>query len=97
MIEMEFGKELLVYMTFLVVVTPVFVQAIKKTELIPSKWLPTVSIFIGAILGALATFLDGSGSLATMIWAGALAGTGGTGLFEQFTNRSKKYGEDEDK
>ncbi|EAC4659219.1 holin, partial [Listeria monocytogenes] len=26
---MEFGKELLVYMTFLVVVTPVFVQAIK--------------------------------------------------------------------
>ncbi|EAE6416708.1 holin, partial [Listeria monocytogenes] len=24
---MEFGKELLVYMTFLVVVTPVFVQA----------------------------------------------------------------------
>lgn len=56
MIEMEFGKELLVYMTFLVVVTPVFVQAIKKTELIPSKWLPTVSIFIGAILGALATF-----------------------------------------
>ncbi|PWS21554.1 holin, partial [Enterococcus faecium] len=56
---MEFGKELLVYMTFLVVVTPLFVQAIKKTELIPSKWLPTVSIFVGAILGALATFLDG--------------------------------------
>lgn len=50
MIEMEFGKELLVYMTFLVVVTPVFVQAIKKTELVPSKWLPTVSILIGAIL-----------------------------------------------
>lgn len=24
-----------------------------------------------------------------MIWAGALAGAGGTGLFEQFTNRSK--------
>lgn len=47
---MEFGKELLVYMTFLVVVTPVFVQAIKKTELVPSKWLPTVSIIIGAIL-----------------------------------------------
>ncbi|EQA5546501.1 holin, partial [Listeria monocytogenes] len=22
---------------------------------------------------------------------------GGTGLFEQFTNRAKKYGEDEDK
>ncbi|STY98540.1 Phage holin [Listeria monocytogenes] len=51
-------------MTFLVVVTPVFVQAIKKTELIPSKWLPTVSILVGAILGALATSLDGSGSLA---------------------------------
>nr|WP_256735822.1 holin [Listeria monocytogenes] len=65
------------------------------TELVPSKWLPTVSILIGAILGALATFLDGSGSLATMIWAGALAGAGGTGLFEQFTNRSKKYGEDD--
>ncbi|EAD7286920.1 holin, partial [Listeria monocytogenes] len=26
---------------------------------------------------------------------GALAGAGGTGLFEQFTNRSKKYGEDD--
>ncbi|EOS9336201.1 holin, partial [Listeria innocua] len=25
------------------------------------------------------------------------AGAGGTGLFEQFTNRAKKYGEDEDK
>ncbi|PXC52929.1 holin, partial [Listeria monocytogenes] len=24
-----------------------------------------------------------------------LAGAGGTGLFEQFTNRSKKYGEDD--
>ncbi|EAH0589403.1 holin, partial [Listeria monocytogenes] len=23
------------------------------------------------------------------------AGAGGTGLFEQFTNRSKKYGEDD--
>ncbi|EAE2465109.1 TPA: holin, partial [Listeria monocytogenes] len=50
---------------------------------------------VGAILGALATFLDGSGSLATMIWAGALAGAGGTGLFEQFTNRAKKYGKDD--
>ncbi|EAH0654513.1 holin, partial [Listeria monocytogenes] len=25
----------------------------------------------------------------------ALAGAGGTGLFEQFTNRAKKYGEDD--
>ncbi|EPR5478173.1 holin, partial [Listeria innocua] len=31
-----------------------------------------------------------------MIWAGALAGAGGTGLFEQFTNRAKKYGYGED-
>ncbi|EAC2995767.1 holin, partial [Listeria monocytogenes] len=30
-----------------------------------------------------------------MIWAGALAGAGGTGLFEQFTNRAKKYGKDD--
>ncbi|HEL8968149.1 holin, partial [Listeria monocytogenes] len=26
---------------------------------------------------------------------GALAGAGGTGLFEQFTNRAKKYGKDD--
>ncbi|EAK8971189.1 TPA: holin, partial [Listeria monocytogenes] len=25
----------------------------------------------------------------------ALAGAGGTGLFEQFTNRAKKYGKDD--
>lgn len=38
---MEFGKELLVYMTFLAVAVPLVVQAIKKTDVIPKKMAPS--------------------------------------------------------
>ncbi|EUJ51784.1 holin [Paenilisteria rocourtiae] len=92
---MEFGKELLVYMTFLAVAVPLVVQAIKKTDVIPKKWLPVASIALGVTLGLLALGLPGAGSPFVMAWAGGLAGAGGTGVFEVFTNRAKKYGEDD--
>lgn len=93
---MEFGTEVLIYMTFLTVVTTAIVQVIKKANVVPSQYLPLLSLFVGVVAGALATFLPNAGSLAVMLWSGALAGLGGTGLFEQFTNRAKKYGEGED-
>ncbi|MBC2318798.1 holin [Listeria booriae] len=92
---MDFGKELLVYMTFLAVAVPLVIQAIKQTDIIPKKWLPVVSIVTGVALGLCALWLPGAGSPAVMAWAGGLAGAGGTGVFEIFTNRAKKYGEDE--
>ncbi|MBC6128063.1 holin [Listeria booriae] len=91
---MEFGKELLVYMTFLAVAVPVVVQAIKKTGVIPKKWLPVASIGLGVGLGLAALGLPNAGSPAVMMWAGGLAGAGGTGVFEIFTNREKKYSQD---
>ncbi|MBC1801135.1 holin [Listeria booriae] len=92
---MEFGKELLVYMTFLAVVVPVVIQAVKQAEVVPKKWLPVVSIAVGIVLGLAALWLPGAGSPAVMAWAGGLAGAGGTGVFEVFTNRAKKYREDD--
>ncbi|MBC2149484.1 holin [Listeria booriae] len=92
---MEFGKELLGYMTFLAVVVPLIIQAVKKANFIPVKWLPLASIGIGVILGIAALWLPGAGSLAVMAWAGGLAGAGGTGVFEIFTNREKRYKEGE--
>ncbi|MBC1937199.1 holin [Listeria grandensis] len=91
---MEFGKELLVYMTFLAAIVPLMMQAIKKPGIIPKKWLPIASIVLGVILGLLALGLPGAGSPFVMAWAGGIAGAGGTGVFEIFTNRAKKYGED---
>ncbi|MBC1935165.1 holin [Listeria grandensis] len=92
---MDFGKELLVYMTFLAVAVPLVIQAIKQTDIIPKKWLPVASIVVGVALGLCALWLPGAGSPAVMAWAGGLAGAGGTGVFEIFTNREKKYGEDD--
>ncbi|PNP87466.1 holin [Listeria newyorkensis] len=92
---MEFGKELLVYMTFLAATVPVVIQALKQADLIQKKWLPVASILVGISLGLAALWLPGAGSPAVMAWAGGIAGAGGTGVFEVFTNRAKKYGEDE--
>ncbi|AQY50518.1 holin [Listeria weihenstephanensis FSL R9-0317] len=93
---MEFGKELLAYMTFLAMVVPLVVQAIKKTGVIPKKWLPIASIVLGVGLGLLALGLPGAGSAYVMAWAGGLAGAGGTGVFEIFTNREKKYSKEDE-
>ncbi|EPX6960408.1 holin [Listeria monocytogenes] len=93
---MDFGTELLTYITLLSVATTALSEVIKKMNIIPTRFIPLTSLILGIILGACATFLSGAGTLAEMIWAGGLAGLGGTGLFEQFTNRSKKYGESEE-
>ncbi|EDN8811011.1 holin [Listeria monocytogenes] len=86
---MEFGKEVLLYMTFLTIAATALVQVIKQAGIFPSKYLPLISLVVGVALGGLATYLPEAGPLPVMLWAGGLAGLGGTGLFEQFTNRGK--------
>ncbi|WP_376699879.1 holin [Listeria innocua] len=97
MLRLNIETDLLTYITLLSVATTALSEVIKKMNIIPVRFIPLTSLVLGIILGACATFLSGAGTLAEMMWAGGIAGLGGVGLFEQFTNRSEKYGEDEDK
>ncbi|EAF5877634.1 holin [Listeria monocytogenes] len=92
---MDFGTELLTYMTTLSIAVTALTEVIKKTNVIPARFIPLMSVALGIFLGILASFLPGVSSLPEMMWAGGLAGLSGTGLFEQFTNRAKKYREDD--
>lgn len=96
MLRLNIETDLLTYITLLSVATTALSEVIKKMEVIPVKFIPLTSLILGIVLGAGASFLSNTGTLAEMIWAGAVAGLGGVGLFEQFTNRSKKYEESEE-
>ncbi|CAM2361111.1 holin [Listeria seeligeri] len=91
---MDFGTELLTYMTLLSIIVTALTEIIKKTNVIPAKFIPLLSVVLGILLGVFASALPGAGTLSEMAWAGGLAGLGGTGLFEQFTNRSKRKDEE---
>ncbi|WP_088810468.1 MULTISPECIES: holin [unclassified Listeria] len=94
---MNFGEELLAYMTFLTISTTAIVQVVKSTNKIPRHYLPLVSLMIGITVGGLATLIPGAGSISVMLWSGGLAGLGGTGLFEQFTKRDGNLKGDDSK
>lgn len=96
MLRLNIETDLLTYITLLSVATTALSEVIKKMEIIPARFIPLTSLLLGIALGAGASFLSNSGTLTEMVWAGAIAGLGGTGLFEQFTNRSKKYEESEE-
>ncbi|WP_376699976.1 holin, partial [Listeria innocua] len=89
MLRLNIETDLLTYITLLSVATTALSEVIKKMNIIPVRFIPLTSLVLGIILGACATFLSGAGTLAEMMWAGGIAGLGGVGLFEQFTNRSE--------
>lgn len=85
-------EQMAVLATVLVPVIAALVQLIKGSINLPKKSLPLLSFAFGVIVAALAypfTDLD----LTLRLWAGAIAGLGGTGFFEmlkQAKNSAKK-------
>lgn len=72
--------EILAMATAIAAVTSGVVQAIKMTELVDKRYLPLMAIFIGMLLGLVATFMDID--LASRLWAGGVSGLAAVGLFE---------------
>ncbi|GGN63658.1 MULTISPECIES: holin [Oceanobacillus] len=76
--------EILMMGTIIAPVTTGIVQALKVSKIVPKRYLPLASIFIGVALGASATFLGAD--LLVRSWAGGISGLAATGLFELSKN-----------
>lgn len=74
-------NEVLMFGTILLPVVTAVVELIKKTFNIRKNIVPSVSFFLGILIGILA-YPIGDLDLASRAWAGAIAGLAGTGLFE---------------
>ena len=81
--------EILIFASVLAGIVVGFVEVIKRATNVSAKYLPLVAVVVGALVGfASAPFSDLD--LTLRLWAGALAGLSGTGLFELTTNREKE-------
>jgi len=56
--------------TILVPAVTVVVEIIKKTELVPPKWLPLVSVVVALLLG----YITDTGALESLLVGGAAVG-----------------------
>ncbi|EFI85036.1 Phage holin [Listeria grayi] len=81
---MDFGKELVTYLTFFSIITPLVVKAIRQTGVIRKRWSNLLSIGVGVLLGLLSIWLPGAASPAVMAWAGGLSGLGGNFLLQLY-------------
>lgn len=72
--------EILAMATAIAPVTLAVIEAIKQALGINERYYPVLAIFIGALLGVAAYFLDVE--IGLRIWAGAISGLSAVGLFE---------------
>lgn len=72
--------EILMMSSVIAPVTLAVIQAIKQALWIDDKYYPLLAIFIGALLGVAAYFMDVE--IGLRIWAGAISGLSAVGLFE---------------
>lgn len=61
-----------------------FIEVVKRLFNVNKRFLPAIAVVVGAVIGALAIFLDAD--LITRIWAGIVAGMSSVGLFELSKN-----------
>ena len=80
--------EILAMATAIAAVTNGVVHAIKRTKLIPKRYLPVVAIVTGVLLGASALFIEMS--MVERLWAGGISGLASVGLFELGKNQTEK-------
>jgi hypothetical protein len=83
----EVLNQVLLFTTILSPILTALVGVIKTTVKVPDNYLPAISIVVGLVIGLAAqsfTDLD----MVSRLWAGLLAGLGGTGLYEVFKNRT---------
>lgn len=74
-------EQVLLFATILLPIITALVELVKKTVNVKKNIIPSVSLLIGLLIGALAyPFSDLD--LVMRLWAGGFAGLAGTGLFE---------------
>ncbi|WP_110928823.1 holin [Bacillus massiliglaciei] len=79
-------NQILIFTTVLAPILTALTSLIKSTVNIPTNFIPAVSLGVGILIGAAAyPFTDMD--LILRLWAGALAGLGGTGIYEVFKDR----------
>lgn len=84
--ENEMMSQVLIFTTILAPIVLALVEVFKKAVKVPVNILPIVSLGIGLIVGiASSPFTDMD--LVLRLWAGGIAGLGGTGLYEVFRTR----------
>lgn len=89
----ELWTNMLLLATSISVVSTLLVQVVKNLVNIPVNWIPVMSIAFGILIGLVATpFTDAP--LVIRLWAGALSGFAGTGIFEAVKNRENKAKEE---
>ncbi|SDJ70641.1 holin [Sediminibacillus albus] len=79
-------EQVLIFASVLLPIVSALVELVKKTFTMPKNIIPSISLLIGVLIGAAAypfTEMD----LVLRLWAGGLAGLGGTGLFELVKKR----------
>ena len=86
---MEVSAEFLLYMSFIGTASTALMQLLKQALQLPKKYIPLLTLGIGAVL-ALVPFPYTSAALAERVWAGVLAGLGGTGIFENVEKSRKQ-------
>lgn len=82
--------EILAMATVLTPITSGFIEVVKKTAVMPVRFIPLLGILIGMILGSFAVFLDAS--LSIRLWVGGISGLASVGVFE-ITKESTKLRE----
>ncbi|MER2061430.1 MAG: holin [Aerococcus urinaeequi] len=91
----ELWTNMLLLATSISVVSTGLVGGIKKMFPIPVNFIPVLSVFVG--MGAaliLSPFITSDTPLMIKLWAGAISGFAGTGVFETFFKNREKNKED---
>ncbi|MGE7877932.1 holin [Peribacillus muralis] len=82
----EVMEQVLIFTTILAPIVAALVQSIKQTVALPNNVFPILSLFVGLGVGLVAFPFTGMDSV-SRLWAGALAGLGGTGMYELVAKR----------
>ncbi len=88
---MEVSPEFLLYMSFIGTASTALMELLKRVAPVPIKYIPLFTLGIGVVL-ALMPFPFVNAVLAERVWAGVLAGLGGTGMFENLKQSSRTKG-----
>jgi ABC-type enterochelin transport system permease subunit len=78
----------------LAALTMIFVEVIKAIDVIPSKFIPIVSIIIGAVIGLVFAFC-GYGNMLQLIFSGVVSGGVASGTYMAITHDMTRISEDE--
>ncbi len=87
-------ENVLMFATVLFPVVSALVELVKKTFVLPKNIIPTISLVIGMVIGALA-YPFSEMDIVLRLWAGGIAGLAGTGLFELVKKRDGKTNKNE--